>query len=82
MTPIVIPVGRAMTIHGGGECVQMTPTEKIVMTPILFGIFLGVLFICISLANDSANSILARVILYIFGVSLSSLILVPLILCW
>lgn len=80
--PIIIPVGGVRPISGGGECVQMTPTEKIVMTPILFGIFLGVLFICISLANDNTDSIWARVILYIFGICLSSLILVPLILCW
>ena len=82
MMPIIIPVGGVRRIYGGEGCVQMTSTEKIVMTPILFGIFLGLLFICISLANDNTDSVWARIVLYIFGFCLSALILVPLILCW
>lgn len=83
MMPVIIPVGGH--IRGSGECRQMTTTEKVVMTPICSGLFIGFLLIFFIIAKDieeDTNLYIAKIATYIVGFCLSFLWIVPLILCW
>ena len=83
MMPVIIPVGGH--ISGSGQCRQMTTTEKVVMTPICSGLFIGFLimfFFFGKAIGDDIDSNIIKFAVYIIGFCLSCLWLVPLILCW